>query len=105
MDSDHVRKCSGINQMLTAPEKGAFFIPKNQSNGKETIMKHYFSSLFFIVIAIVATIATVATGENNFLCTVVFGTFAVGDAWNTTKTLWKRYQAETSYRGKHSRTA
>ena len=30
-------------------------------------MKHYFSSLFFIVIAIVATIATVATGENNFL--------------------------------------
>lgn len=48
-------------------------------------MKHYFSSLFFTVIAIVATIATVATGENNFLCTVVFGTFAVGDAWNTTK--------------------
>lgn len=68
-------------------------------------MKHYFSSLFFIVIAIVATIATVATGENNFLCTVVSGTFAVGDAWNTTKTLWKRYQAETSYRGKHSRAA
>lgn len=68
-------------------------------------MKHYFSSLFFTAIAIVATIATVATGENNFLCTVVFGTFAVGDAWNTTKTLWKRYQAETSYRGKHSRRA
>lgn len=103
MDSDH--ECSGINQMLTAPEKGAFFIPKNQSNGKEIIMKHYFSSLFFTVIAIVATIATIATGENNFLCTVVFGTFAVGDAWNTTKTLWKRYKAETSYRGKHSRAA
>lgn len=103
MDSDH--ECSGINQMLTAPEKGAFFIPKNQSNGKEIIMKHYFSSLFFTVIAIVATVATVATGENNFLCTVVFGTFAVGDAWNTTKTLWKRYKAETNYRGKHSRAA
>lgn len=68
-------------------------------------MKHYFSSLFFTVIAIAATIATVATGENNFLGAVVFGTFAVGDAWNTTKTLWKRYQAETSYRGKHSRAA
>lgn len=103
MDSDH--ECSGINQMLTAPDKGAFFILKNQSNGKEIIMKHYFSSLFFTVIAIVATIATVATGENNFLCTVVFGTFAVGDAWNTTKTLWKRYKAETNYRGKHSRAA
>ena len=103
MDSDH--ECSGINQMLTAPEKGAFFIPKIQSNGKEIIMKHYFSSLFFTVIAIVATIATIATGENNFLCTVVFGTFAVGDAWNTTKTLRKRYKAETNYRGKHSRAA
>lgn len=33
MDSDY--ECSGINQMLTAPGKGAFFIPKNQSNGKE----------------------------------------------------------------------
>lgn len=26
MDSDH--ECSGINQMLTAPDKGAFFILK-----------------------------------------------------------------------------
>ena len=68
-------------------------------------MKHYFSSLSFAAIAIVSTIATVATSENNFLGAVVFGTFAVGDAWNTTKTLWKRYQAETSYRGKHSRAA
>lgn len=68
-------------------------------------MKHYFSSLFFIVIAIVATIATVATGEDNFLGTVVFGTFAIGDFWNTTKVLWKRYKSETNYRGKHSRAA
>lgn len=68
-------------------------------------MKHYFSSLSFAAIAIVATIATVATGENNFIGAVVFGTFAVGDAWNTTKTLWKRYQAEINYRGKHSRRA
>lgn len=29
MDSDH--ECSGINQMLTAPEKGAFFIPKSRN--------------------------------------------------------------------------
>ncbi len=26
MDSDY--ECSGINQMLTAPDEGAFFIPK-----------------------------------------------------------------------------
>lgn len=68
-------------------------------------MKHYFSSLIFTAIAIVATIATVATGENNFLGTVVFGTFAIGDFWNTTKVLWKRYKSETNYRGKHSRAA
>ena len=68
-------------------------------------MKHYFSTAMFSALAIMATVATIATGENNFLGTVVFGTFAVGDAWNTTKTLWKRYQAETSYRGKHSRAA
>lgn len=91
--------------MPTAPEKGAFFIPKNQSDRKEIIMKHYFSSLSFAAIAIVATIATVATGENNFLGAVVFGTFAVGDFWNTTKVLWKRYKSETKYRGKHSRRA
>ena len=52
-----------------------------------------------------ATIATIATGENNFLGTVVFGTFAIGDFWNTTKVLWKRYKSETNYRGKHSRRA
>ena len=103
MDNDH--ECTGINQMLHPADIVDYFIPKNQSNGKEIIMKHYFSSFFFTVIAIVATVATVATGENNFLCTVVFGTFAVGDAWNTTKTLWKRYKAETNYRGKHSRAA
>lgn len=103
MDSDH--ECSGINQMLTAPEKGAFFIPKNQSNGKEIIMKHYFSTAMFAGLAFMATIATIATGENNFLGTVVFGTFAIGDFWNTTKVLWKRYKSETNYRGKHSRAA
>lgn len=103
MDSDH--ECSGINQMLTAPEKGAFFIPKNQSNGKEIIMKHYFSTAMFAGLALMATIATVATGENNFLGAVVFGTFAIGDFWNTTKVLWKRYKSETNYRGKHSRRA
>ena len=64
-------------------------------------MKNYSSTAMFAVLAIMATVATVATGENNFLGAVVFGTFA----WNTTKTLWKRYQAETSYRGKHSRAA
>lgn len=68
-------------------------------------MKNYSSAAMFAVLAIMATVATVATGENNFLGAVVFGTFAVGDAWNTTKTLWKRYQAETNYRGKHSRRA
>ena len=31
MDSNH--ECSGINQMLTAPEKGAFFIPKIENKG------------------------------------------------------------------------
>ena len=67
-------------------------------------MKHYFSTAMFAAIAAIATIATVATGENNYLCTVVFGTFAVGDAWNTTKTLYRRYKAETN-RGKHSRRA
>ena len=50
-------------------------------------MKHYFSTAMFAAIAAIATIATIATGENNFLCTVVFGTFAVGDFWNTTKVL------------------
>lgn len=68
-------------------------------------MKHYFSTAMFAVLAIMATVATVATGEDNFLCTVVFGTFAIGDFWNTTKVLWKRYQAEINYRGKHSRRA
>lgn len=68
-------------------------------------MKHYFSTAMFAGLAIIATIATVATGENNYLCTVVFGTFTVGDAWNTTKVLWKRYKSETNYRGKHSRRA
>lgn len=91
--------------MLTAPEKGAFFIPKNQSNGKETIMKNYSSTAMFAVLAIMATVATVATGEDNFLGTVVFGTFAIGDFWSTTKVLWKRYKSETNYRGKHSRRA
>ena len=91
--------------MLTAPDKGAFFIPKNQSNGKEIIMKYYFSTAMFAVFAIMATIATIATGENNFLGTVVFGTFAIGDFWNTTKVLWQRYKSETNYRGKHSRRA
>lgn len=103
MDSNH--ECSGINQMLTAPDKGAFFILKNQSNGKEIIMKHYFSTAMFSALAIMATVATIATGENNFLGTVVFGTFAVGDFWNTTKVLWKRYMSETNYRDKHSRRA
>lgn len=68
-------------------------------------MKHYFSTAMFATIAAIATIATIATGEDNFLCTVVFGTFAVGDFWNTTKVLWKRYKSETKYRGKHSRAA
>lgn len=68
-------------------------------------MKHYFSTAMFAAIAAIATIATIATGEDNFLCTVVFGTFAVGDFWNTTKVLWKRYKSETKYRGKHSRAA
>lgn len=68
-------------------------------------MKHYFSTAMFAAIAAIATIATIAAGENNFLCTVVFGTFAVGDFWNTTKVLWKRYKSETKYRGKHSRAA
>lgn len=68
-------------------------------------MKHYFSTAMFAAIAAIATIATIATGENNFLCTVVFGTFAVGDFWNTTKHLYRRYKAETNYRGKHSRRA
>ena len=68
-------------------------------------MKHYFSTAMFAAIAAIATIATIATGENNFLGTVVFGTFAIGDFWSTTKVLWKRYQSETNYRGKHSRAA
>lgn len=68
-------------------------------------MKHYFSTAMFVSLAIMATIATIATGENNFLGTVVFGTFAIGDFWNTTKVLWKRYKSETNYRGKHSRRA
>lgn len=68
-------------------------------------MKHYFSTAMFVSLAIVATIATIATGEDNFLGTVVFGTFAIGDFWNTTKHLYRRYKAETNYRGKHSRRA
>mgnify|MGYP004630610887 FL=1 len=68
-------------------------------------MKHYFSTAMFAGLAIMATVATVATGEQNFLGTIVFGTFAVGDFWSTTKVLWKRYEAETNYRGKHSRAA
>ena len=54
---------------------------------------------------IMATVATVATGENNFLGSIVFGTFAIGDFWSTTKALWKRYKEETNYRAKHSRAA
>ena len=53
-------------------------------------MKHYFSTAMFAVLAIMATVATVATGENNFLGSIVFGTFAIGDFWSTTKALWKR---------------
>ncbi|RHT78778.1 hypothetical protein DW742_00490 [Butyricicoccus sp. AM28-25] len=68
-------------------------------------MKHYFSTAMFAVLAIMATVATVATGEDNFLGTVVFGTFAIGDFWNTTKHLYRRYKAETNYHGKHSRRA
>ena len=68
-------------------------------------MKHYFSTAMFAVLAIRATVATVATGEDNFLGTVVFGTFAIGDFWNTTKHLYRRYKAETNYHGKHSRRA
>jgi len=65
-------------------------------------MKHYFSTAMFAVLAIMAT---VATGENNFLGSIVFGTFAIGDFWSTTKALWKRYKEETNYRAKHSRAA
>ena len=68
-------------------------------------MKNYSSAAMFAVLAIMATVATVATGEDNFLGTVVFGTFAIGDFWSTTKVLWKRYKSETNYRGKHSRRA
>ena len=68
-------------------------------------MKHYFSTAMFAGLALMATIATIATGENNFLGTVVFCTFAIGDFWNTTKVLWKRYKSETNCRGKHSRRA
>lgn len=68
-------------------------------------MKHYFSTAMFAAIAVVATVLTLVTGENNFMATILFGAFAVGDAWNTTKTLYRRYKAETNYRGKHSRRA
>ena len=68
-------------------------------------MKHYFSTAMFSALAILATVATIATAENNFFGTVVFGTFAEGDFWNTTNVLWKRYMSETNYRGKHSRRA
>lgn len=68
-------------------------------------MKHYFSALIFTAIAVVATVLTLVTGERNFMATILFGAFAVGDAWNTTKHLYRRYKAETKYRGKHSRRA
>ena len=91
--------------MPAAPAKGCIFYTQKQKSEDKIIMKHYFSTAMFSALAIMATVATIATGENNFLGTVVFGTFAIGDFWNTTKVLWKRYKSETNYRGKHSRRA
>ena len=65
-------------------------------------MKYYFNALVFTGIATVATVATLVTGERNFLGTIVFGVFAVADFWSTTKSLWKRYKIET-YHGKHNK--